>query len=297
MLAVVIVIIAFITRSTVSENNASVYNTSDFGFELIMTKLEAINFNIQQINSSQQVEMQSLKRTLEEIKTLITNCSLVWSQKFPQTCAEATVGLSGLYRIQLRPGFTHPFDVYCDQQYEDGGWTVIQNRYDGSVDFFRGWDQYEEGFGDMHGEFWLGLRKIHELTYAKPHKLHVVTEDIDGTVAVAKYSRFQIGDAKSKYFLKSLGRFSGTGGDSLTVYHKGMKFSTFDSDNDKDFQSCARQHQGAWWYNTCGSSNLNGLYREGGHPFGMYWLPFHGAELKSSRMMIKVISEKANDDS
>lgn len=33
--------------------------------------------------------------------------------------------------------------VWCDQRHDPGGWTVIQRRLDGSVNFFRNWDTYK----------------------------------------------------------------------------------------------------------------------------------------------------------
>ena len=55
--------------------------------------------------------------------------------------------------------------VYCDTSSGGGGWTVIQRRKDGSVEFEkRDWVEYEDGFGYLHGEFWIGLRSMHCLT-------------------------------------------------------------------------------------------------------------------------------------
>ena len=36
---------------------------------------------------------------------------------------------------------------------------MIQNREDGEQDFYLGWDDYVQGFGALHHEFWMGLYK------------------------------------------------------------------------------------------------------------------------------------------
>ena len=97
--------------------------------------------------------------------------------------------------------------MYCDQTTAGGGWTVFQKKLDGSVDFNRDWDDYKRGFGNLHGEFWLGLGKIHQITKQRS-KLRVDLEDFSGKSAYAEYNVFGVGDEGSKYKL-SLGTYSG----------------------------------------------------------------------------------------
>jgi len=97
--------------------------------------------------------------------------------------------ISGVYTID--PDGSGAFDVFCDQTTAGGGWTVFQKRLDGSVDFYRGWADYKNGFGNLNGEFWLGLDKIHRLTKTKK-RLRVDLEDTTGKTAYAKYDMFEV---------------------------------------------------------------------------------------------------------
>ena len=151
---------------------------------------------------------------------------------------------------------------------DGGGWTVFQRRKDGSVDFFLDWTDYEEGFGDLNGEFWLGLSKIHRLTQdGTDYTLRVDLEDFENEKRYAKYSTFNIGDNTTDYTI-TVGGYSGDAVDSL-AYHNGMKFSTKDRDNDLCVCMCAHVNTGAWWYRACSYTNLNGLYAV--WQYGLYW--------------------------
>ena len=172
-----------------------------------------------------------------------------------------------------------------------GGWVVIQRRMDGSVDFYRNWKDYVEGFGDLEGEFWLGLDKIHQITSTTDSRLLIALMDYDQMIKTAVYDHFLIGDGDKKYQLHVYGyKNIGTdadAGDSLS-YHNRMKFSTKDQDND---YSCAVKSKGAWWYKKCHASNLNGQYLVGKmYSFGdgVNWRSFKGHQysLKRTQMMI-----------
>ena len=109
----------------------------------------------------------------------------------------------------MNPDGLGAFRVYCDQTTARGGWTVLQKRLNGSVDFYRGWDEYKNGFGDLNGEFWLGLDKIHRLTKQTQNKLRVDLEDFEGNTAYAEYDNFVVADEASDYTLSQLGQYSG----------------------------------------------------------------------------------------
>ena len=174
---------------------------------------------------------------------------------------------------------------------DGGGWTVFQRRKDGSVDFYRNWVDYEEGFGDLNGEFWLGLSKIHRLTQnGTDYTLRVDLGDFENEISYAKYSTFNIGDSTTDYTI-TVGGYSGDAGDSMTSsghgYVNGMKFSAKDRDNDDMVSTnCAVLWIGAWWYNACYRSHLNGPYTHESNK-GIHWLTWRSFSLKYTEMKLK----------
>nr|XP_019561733.2 microfibril-associated glycoprotein 4-like [Aedes albopictus] len=217
------------------------------------------------------------------------------SVKTINSCAEVPSCKSGKYTIHPL-NFEEPIEVYCEQNVFDGGWIVVQYRFDGSVDFYRNWTEYRNGFGSLDGEFWFGLENLHRLTKGGDHQLLVELKEFNGNNVFARYYEFEIGNENEAYALKTLGKYSGTAGDALSS-SKYMKFTTKDKDKDYKFlENCAIKRSGAWWYYYCSDCNLNGLYKKGIHKDSMHWYTINSNYdgLAFSRMMIRKIATRGS---
>ncbi|XP_026102984.1 microfibril-associated glycoprotein 4-like [Carassius auratus] len=207
--------------------------------------------------------------------------------------------VSGIYSIY--PAGDVPVLVYCEMisdwnDEDNGGWTVIQRRMDGSVNFYRPWDQYKRGFGNVEGEYWLGLENMYQLTSNRKYMLRVDLEDFDGSKGFALYSSFSVGPEADGYKLHVSGFKNGGAGDSL-AYHNDQKFTTLDKDQDFNDKNCARVYLGAFWYNACHHANPNGVYLWGEDPtfFGIgnvwySWKNNFAVGMKSITMKIRRVS-------
>ncbi|KAJ8311288.1 hypothetical protein KUTeg_011160 [Tegillarca granosa] len=186
--------------------------------------------------------------------------------------------IDGVYSIYRKGS---QYDVYCDMNRH--GWTVFQRRLDGSTDFYRDWNSYVTGFGNMSCEFWLGLEKIYELTSSATYSLRFDMEDFNGVRKFALYDNFKLDDASKNYKL-NFDNYIGNAGDSFS-YHKGNRFATFDNDH----YGCSVGYSGAWWYNLCLYSNLNGLYNSTEFGKGINWKNWHGLyySLKTTEIKIR----------
>ncbi|XP_058127864.1 angiopoietin-related protein 7-like [Anopheles ziemanni] len=233
------------------------------------------------------VKLEELEANLNELQN---ETESIINHSFPRSCKDVSSNKSGSYEIYLGNGQFKT--VFCEQTAFGGGWIVFQYRFNGKVDFYRTWNEYRDGFGTIDGEFWLGLKYLHQLTSTRKHELMVEVKDYYGNYGYAKYDHFEIGSEAEKFILK-VGNYSGTAGDSM-IYDRGMKFTTKDSDNDKDSSvQCAKARYGAWWYHSCTNANLNGPYgnisRDGEKV--MYWFHLKNDRraMVYSRMMLREI--------
>ncbi|XP_071390579.1 fibrinogen gamma chain [Centroberyx affinis] len=252
------------------------------------------------------------KETVEIQPTTGTDC---------QDIANKGATTSGLYYVKPAKA-TEQFLVYCEIDSFGRGFTVLQRRRDGSVDFRKDWIQYKEGFGylspDDTTEFWLGNEKMHLLTTQSsiPSVLRIELVDWDGNKKYADYAMFRVGSEADMYRLTYAYYHGGDAGDAFEGFdfgddpsdkfftsHNGMQFSTHDKDNDKFDGNCALQDGSGWWMNRCHAAHLNGKYYQGGrytekdagefgYDNGIIWVTWHNRwySLKETTMKIIPIS-------
>ncbi|XP_061239900.1 fibrinogen beta chain [Bos javanicus] len=294
----------------------------------IPTKLRVLRSILENLRSKIQKLESDVSTQMEYCRTPCTvTCNIpVVSGKECEEIIRNGGETSEMYLIQPEDS-SKPYRVYCDMKTEKGGWTVIQNRQDGSVDFGRKWDPYKQGFGNIAtnaegkkycgvpGEYWLGNDRISQLTNMGPTKLLIEMEDWKGDKVTALYEGFTVQNEANKYQL-SVSKYKGTAGNALIegasqlvgenrtmTIHNSMFFSTYDRDNDgwkttDPRKQCSKEDGGGWWYNRCHAANPNGRYYWGGAytwdmakhgtDDGVVWMNWQGSWYSMKKMSMKI---------
>ncbi|XP_028273155.1 fibrinogen gamma chain [Parambassis ranga] len=281
-----------------------------FELQNLLTSNERRMVDLKQLSMQlQQKCTEPCKDTVEIQPTTGSDC---------QDIANKGATTSGLYYVRPAKA-TEQFLVYCEIDSFGRGFTVIQRRRDGSVDFHKDWVQYKEGFGylspDDTTEFWLGNEKIHLLSVSTtmPTVLRIELVDWDGNKRYADYTMFRLGPEVDMYRLTYGYYLGGDAGDAFDGFdfgddpsdkfytsHNGIQFSTFDKDNDKYEGNCAQQDGSGWWMNRCHAAHLNGKYYQGGrysekdagefgYDNGIIWVTWHSRWYSLKETTMKLI--------
>ncbi|XP_046577581.1 fibrinogen-like protein 1 [Haliotis rubra] len=165
---------------------------------------------------------------------------------------------NGVYNIKPMASTTS-FPVHCTMKF--GGRTRIAYRSLSSVDFYQNWDGYKNGFGDMSGDHWLGLEKIHLISKPGSYELKVEAVLKNKSRHQQYYEDTRVADETNGYritFSAVRTPYNKPLGDCLSPLN-GSSFSTFDRDNDNQSSgSCAVDYQSGWWFNACADCNPTG---------------------------------------
>lgn len=115
--------------------------------------------------------------------------------------------LKSLYEVNLM----HGISIYCDFSDKLSSWIVLMRRFSTykNLDFNeKSLEKYKKGFGDLNGNFWLGLENMHILTKSNPYRkvtLWITLINRRNEVKIETLEDFSIGDSKSNYAIQGHG--------------------------------------------------------------------------------------------
>lgn len=229
-------------------------------------------------------------RTVRNVKPIAEGCNQT-SNILPASCADILVAgdyESGIYTIyprwQKMP--TGAVKVYCDQDTEDGGWTVIQRRedYEPRQSFKQDFENYAKGFGNPEHEFWIGNEIIHRLTTQENMIMRIDLEDWEGDTRYAHYQNFMVDNKYENFELYYEKIFdSNAGGDCFELGQEG-KIRPFVAKNNDDTSNKLTDvfGKGGLWTADIPANDvytsLNGIYYPKGQHLdkkdGIFWYTF-----------------------
>ena len=130
------------------------------------------------------------------------------------------------------------------------GRTYVFRHIVGNVDFNRPWQEYEDGFGHVVGDHWLGLRHMRDITLNdRLYRLMFILTVPSGVRYYTEYKDFIIGGSADGYpFSMNSNVVPKKAHDCLSAL-VGAPFSTYDNDSDGSaLINCAQRHGAGWWY-------------------------------------------------
>jgi hypothetical protein len=110
--------------------------------------------------------------------------------------------------------YDNPIPVNCDQSTNGGGWLIISRKVNNLFDFDRSNDEYAEGFGQIHSNFWLGSKKIAAIV-KESAQLLIEIQNEHGQISYAMYRYFRMEVSNENETTGSIAGYTGNAGDVL----------------------------------------------------------------------------------
>ncbi|KAH8248411.1 hypothetical protein KR032_007215 [Drosophila birchii] len=151
-----------------------------------------VNFKLPSSNSAGVTgAVRSLKEKIEEQNEILSRLANATEQlSVPSNAILRNCALTdkqGYIRIQLEEA-SKPFDVFCEQALDEGGWTLVLQRFNGTR---RTAQEFRTGYNSIAaGEYFLGTEKLYALTHSRDHELLFEMEFMDRSKRTYQAQRF-----------------------------------------------------------------------------------------------------------
>ncbi|XP_074657961.1 fibrinogen gamma chain-like [Tubulanus polymorphus] len=168
------------------------------------------------------------------------------------------------------PTADHPFHVRCTFSGKTAYYILAQRIYDKENIpgiFNKTWADYKYGFRTNSMVFWLGNDKIYHIAHPESrfHSLCFYFVLNNGSRFCTFYSGFTLSPEEHGYAMTTdhvvkdvvtasciVNKVDVLNPDKKPgLRSQGMKFSTYDRDQDQSDRNCAREFGGGWWYRNC----------------------------------------------
>ncbi|XP_059141771.1 angiopoietin-related protein 2-like [Physella acuta] len=245
--------------------------------------LERHNISIQQLDESNKLQSETQLKTLKDLQTAVSLLNKTDIDIDAHLEEIKCTSMNDRIFSDMTEAGVDVNRTLCDNKTDSGGWIIIQRRLKGDVNFTRTWNDYKNGFGSTSGDFWIGndvISKLTDLGYTelrfdmkyKGKDYYAQSFFQSGrNTDYAVYRGFKVENEAAKYKM-SYTPFSGGNVKDSFSYHNGMKFTTIDSDNDRDSGNCAvDRSRGGWWYHACHLVNVNGEWASRVDNKGIHW--------------------------